>query len=115
MRKTAVFAFTVILLSGLTFAANKQSGTTTLKDVQPAGTTDKKHKKQQYDLTFTTPNNEFTCRSNENRKMEATQFVVGSTISYQIKGNKGEVKNSQSGKSVKCTVVRVAHLTSPSQ
>lgn len=115
MRKTVVFGLTAILLSSLSFAANKQSGTTTLKDVQPAGTTDKKHKKQQYDLTFTTPSNEFTCRSNENQKMEATQFVVGSTISYRINGNKGEVKNSQSGKNVKCTVVRVAHLTSPRQ
>jgi len=34
--------------------------------------------------------------------------VVGSPVSYKINGNKGEIKNTQSNKSVKCTVVRVA-------
>ena len=112
MRKAVALAFTAFLLTSLGSAANKQSGSTTLKNLQPAGTTDKKHKKQQYDLTFDTSTNEFTCRSNENQKMEATQFVVGSNISYKIDGNKGEVKNLQSGKSVKCTVVRVAQVSS---
>jgi len=36
--------------------------------------------------------------------------VVGSNVSYAVNGNKGAVKSTQSGKSVKCTVVRVADL-----
>src|SRR6516165_12353159 len=111
MRKTIALVVLVLLLVTLALAAKKESGSTTLKDIQPAGTTDKKHKKQQYDLTFSTPNNEYTCRTNEKEKVNATNWVVGSSISYQVNGNKGAVKNLQSGKSAKCTVVRVAALT----
>ncbi len=111
MRKTLTFVLVAIFLSSMAVAANKSSGNTTLKDVQPAGTTDKKHKKQQYDLTFATSQHEYTCRSNENEKVEATSFVVGTGISYKIDGNKGQVKSTTSGKNVKCTLVRVAALT----
>jgi hypothetical protein len=110
MKRVAFLVVTAILLSAGAFAAKKDSGSTTLKDFQPAGTTDKKHKKQQYDLTFDTAKSEYTCRTNENQKVEATQFVVGSNISYSVNGNKGQVKSTQSGKSVKCMVVRVADL-----
>lgn len=110
MRKVALLLSIAFLLSAGAVAANKESGTTTLKDFQPAGTTDKQHKKQQYDLTFDTSKHEYTCRSNENEKVEATQFVVGSNIAYKIDGNKGQVKSTQSGKNVKCMVVRVAEL-----
>ena len=108
MRKTLALAVLAMLLSGLAIAADKESGNTTLKDVQPAGTTDKKHKKQQYDLTFATSKHEYTCRTNENEKVQATNFVVGTGISYKIDGNKGQVKSTSSGKNVKCTLVRVA-------
>ena len=110
MRKTLALATLAMFLSSMAVAANKESGNTTLKDVQPAGTTDKKHKKQQYDLTFATSKNEYTCRSNENEKVQATNFVVGTGITYKINGNKGQVKSTSSGKSVKCTLVRVAAL-----
>jgi len=110
MRKMFSVVILVALLACVSSAANKQSGNTTLKDVQPAGTTDKKHKKQQYDLTFATAKNEYTCRTNENEKVEATSFVVGTGINYKIDGNKGQVKSTQSGKSVKCTLMRVAAL-----
>ena len=111
-----VLALTVIglFLAILAFAANKESGSTNLKDVQPAGTTDKKHKKQQFDLSFSTAKNEYTCRTNENQSVKATDFVVGSTIGYKINGNKGEVR-SASGKNAKCTLVRVAPLTATPQ
>lgn len=116
MRKTLTVALAVLFFTALVAAANKESGTTTLKDVQPAGTTDKKHKKQQFDLSFATPKNEYTCRTNENEKVKATDWVVGTSITYSINGNKGEVKNTSSGKKVKCTVVRVAAVTpSPPQ
>ena len=110
MRKFLMMAVIVASISGLASAADKESGNTSLKNVQPAGTTDKKHKKQQYDMTFDSSKNEYTCRTNENQKINATDWVVGSPIQYKVNGNKGEVKNTQSGKSAKCTVVRVANL-----
>jgi len=111
MRKTLAVIVIALLLAILAFAANKESGSTTLKDVQPAGTTDKKHKKQQFDLSFATSKNEYTCRTNENQKVQATDFVVGTTVTYKIDGNKGQVKSASSSKSAKCTLVRVAALT----
>ena len=108
MRKSLALIVMLLMLSGLALAAKKESGSTTLTNVQPAGTTDKKHKKQQYDLTFTSPTNDYTCRTNENEKINATDWVVGSTINYKINGNKGEIKNTQSNKNAKCLVVRVA-------
>ncbi len=115
MRNLLYVALLMLLLGGVGMAANKESGSTTLKDVQPAGTTDKKHKKQQYDLTFVSTTNEYTCRTNENEKVQATSFVVGTGITYKVDGNKGQVKSQQSGKNVKCTLVRVAALSATPQ
>jgi hypothetical protein len=115
MRKTLTLIVIALFLSILAFAANKESGNTTLKDAQPAGTTDKKHKKQQFDLSFATAKNEYTCRTNENQKVQATDFVVGTDITFKIDGNKGQVKSTSTGKSAKCTLVRVAALTAPQQ
>src|SRR5208337_513647 len=115
MRKTLTLIVIALFLATLAFAANKESGSTTLKDVQPAGTTDKKHKKQQFDLSFAGSTNDYTCRTNENQKVQATQFVVGSNITYKVSGNKGEVKDTASGKSVKCTVVQEAATTETPQ
>lgn len=111
MRKIIGFTLLSIFLCATAVAADKEDGNSTLKDVQPAGITDKKHKKQQYDLTFVTTKHEYTCRTNENEKVEATNFVVGTRITYKIDGNKGQVKSTQSGKNVKCTLVRVAAAT----
>ena len=115
MRRKLALAVIVLFIAGMAQAANKESGSTTLKDVQPAGTTDKQHKKQQFDLSFASSTNDYTCRTNENQKVQATQFVVGSSINYKIDGNKGQVKNTTSGKNVKCTVMRVAPFTPPPQ
>ena len=117
MRKYPALTIIVLSLVSLALAANKESGSTTLTNVQPAGTTDKKHKKQQYDLSFATATNDYTCRTNEKDKVNATDWVVGSPINYKINGNKGEIKNTQSGKNVKCLVVRVAAVgtTAPSR
>ncbi len=111
MRKALALVVITLVLAILALAANKDSGSTTLKDVQPAGTTDKQHKKQQFDLSFSGSQNDYTCRTNENQKVRATEFVVGTTVTYRIDGNKGQVKSTASGKNVKCTLVRVAALT----
>jgi hypothetical protein len=115
MRKLFALFMIVLLTAALALAANKESGSTTLKDVQPAGTTDKKHKKQQFDLSFSTSVNDYTCRTNENEKVKATDFVVGTTVNYKIDGNKGQVKSTSSGKNAKCTLVRVAAITATPQ
>jgi len=93
-------------------AATKDTGTTTVKDVQPVGTTDKKRKNLQYDVDFVgSTGMEYTCRTPEKEKMKATDLPVGSQVTYEVKGDKAKLKAS-SGKETKCTVVRVAHPTS---
>jgi gentisate 1,2-dioxygenase len=88
------------------------TGDTVLKDVQPVGMTDKKHKHQQFDLSFVTAaGTNYTCRTAEKEKVKATDFVVGSNVNYKVAGNKGKVKDV-SGKGVSCTIVRVANSSS---
>ena len=108
-----IMTFTIgLMLTVSAVAGSKDTGKTTLKDIQPAGTTDKKHKNQQYDLSFLTQSGKnYTCRTPEKTKMKATDFVVGSDLSYEVSGNKGKVKTSN-GKQVNCTVVRVANAQS---
>ncbi len=108
MRNVCIMIF-ALSLAGTAFAAQKETGTTKLVNVDPAGTTDKKHKHQQYDFTFDAQLHEYTCRSKEGDKINATDFVVGSNVDYQVKGNKGKVKGS-TGKEVSCTIVRMADL-----
>jgi hypothetical protein len=105
-----LIALTVLMMVSFSaVAANKISGTTTLKDVQPAGTTDKDHKHQQYDLSFVSSTGEdYTCRTSPKKSVNATDFVVGSSVNYQVDGNKGKVKSS-AGKQLNCTIVRVAN------
>ncbi|MFZ0590226.1 MAG: hypothetical protein WAM39_07070 [Bryobacteraceae bacterium] len=99
---------TMVSLSAV--AATKDSGTTTLKDVQPAGITDKKHKHQQYDLSFvSSTGKDYTCRTIEKTKVKATDLVVGSNVNYQLDGDKAKIKTS-AGKQLSCTIVRVANV-----
>lgn len=107
-----ILLLTLVVLFALnTFAGSKDAGTTVLKDVQPAGTTDKNHKHQQYDLTLlNSSGKEYTCRTSEKDNVKATDFAVGSSVTYEFKDNKGKLK-SASGKKVDCVVVRVANST----
>ena len=110
MRRLIALAVLTMVASGMQ-AASKESGTTTLKDVQPAGTTDKKQKHQRYDLSFvSSTGKDYTCRTGEKTSVKATDFVVGSTVNYQINGDKGKLKTT-GGKQVSCTIVRVANAT----
>ncbi|HEY7305983.1 MAG TPA: hypothetical protein VH601_17795 [Bryobacteraceae bacterium] len=106
-RLIALTAF--VMVTGSMVAATKESGTTTLKDVQPAGTTDKKHKHQRYDFSFvSSTGKDYTCRTGEKTSVKATDFVVGSAVHYQVNGDKGKLKTA-SGKELTCTIVRVAN------
>jgi hypothetical protein len=111
MRKWILF--TLIMMFALSAAAaKKEKGKVALKDVQPAGVTDKKHKHQQYDLFFTsTSGPEYTCRTSDKASVKATELVVGGSISYEVDGNKGKIK-TEAGKKVDCTIVRVANASS---
>jgi uncharacterized protein YcfJ len=110
MRKGKTIALFIVTLAITAAAGSKIEGTTTLKDFQPSGTTDKKTRKnQQYDLSFAAMGKLYTCRSVEKESLKATDFVVGSDVKYEINGDKGKVKNA-SGKQVECTIMRVAEL-----
>jgi curli biogenesis system outer membrane secretion channel CsgG len=116
MMKKLTGVFLLVLMCALTAgAAKKESGTTTLKDVQPAGTfgnEGKKNKKtkQQYDFIFEASGKHYTCRTSEKTSVNATDFVVGSSATYQIDGQKGTLK-TDAGKQMKCTIVRVENVS----
>jgi hypothetical protein len=90
----------------------KLKGSTTLKASQPTGTIDKEHKHQAYDLNFHASGKQYTCRTNPNKSMKATDFVVGSDVSYEIDGIKAKIKTPQ-GKQAQCKIVRVEDSPSP--
>lgn len=110
MRKVQTIALLIVTFAMTAAAGSKIEGTSTLKDFQPAGSTDKKtHKHQQYDLSFAASGKQYTCRTIEKESLKATDFVVGSDLTYEISGTKGKVK-SATGKKAECTIVRVAEL-----
>jgi hypothetical protein len=115
MRKGLVVPLLVLLVATSANAAKKQTGTTKLLDVQPAGTTDTKNKKkQQFDFSFETGGHHYVCRTGPKTSVKATDFVVGSQVQYEVKGDKGKLKNTE-GEDVKCTVVRVEKASAPAQ
>ncbi len=102
----------LILAMALPALASKIEGTTTLKDSQPTGMPDKEHKHQAYDLSFQAQGKQYTCRTDPKKSMNATDFVVGTDVKYQVNGNKGKIKTPQ-GKEVECKIVRVEASTAP--
>jgi hypothetical protein len=106
MRKRNLLIMLTLTIT-MTAFASKIAGTTTLKDLQPTGSTDKKtHKHLQFDLFFDAQNMQYTCRTGDNKSMNATDFVVGSELRYEISGDKGKLKTAN-GKQVECKIVRV--------
>jgi hypothetical protein len=113
MRRSKSVLALILLCSLSAVAGDKPKGVATLKDFQPAGTTDKHHKKQQFDLTFDATRTEYVCRTSKDAKLKATEWPVGDNISYELDNDKGKVKNSR-GKKVDCKVMRVEALKSAS-
>jgi hypothetical protein len=110
MRKVHRIALLILAFAITAVAGSKTEGTATLKDFQPAGTTDKKtHKNQQYDLSFVASGKQYTCRTVEKESLKAVDFVVGSEVTFEISGNKGKVKTA-TGKKAECSIVRVAEV-----
>jgi len=105
-----VLIFVVCLPSAM---AKKDKGTTTLKDVQPAGTTSKENEKQQFDFFFDVSGMSYVCRTSHKKEVKATDFVVGTNVTYELDEDEATLKNS-SGEKVKCAVVRVEKLPAAS-
>ena len=115
MRRWIVVLLLTMVSAVTASAAKKDTGTTTLKDVQPAGTTDtKEKKKQQYDFVFEASGNHYTCRTSPKTSVKAVDFVVGSDVKYEVDGEKGKLK-TMAGKQVQCTVVRIEKISGPKQ
>ena len=114
MRKASSSAILGVALFTLTLPslADKIKGDATLKDSQPTGTTDKEHKHQAYDLSFEAQGKSYTCRTDSGKSMNATDFVVGTQINYQIDGDKTKIKTPE-GKQVECKIVRVEAAPAP--
>jgi hypothetical protein len=105
MKKTIVL--TLIAGMAMPLSAATIKGSTVLKDVQPtAQTPDKEHKHQAFDLSFPANGKSYTCRTDPKHSMNATDFVVGETMSYEIDGSKVKI-STPAGKHVECKVVRV--------
>src|ERR1700750_90803 len=94
------------LFAVLPVSAEKVKGSATLKDVQTSGVKDKEHKHQAYDLFFDAQGKSYTCRTDSGKSMNATDFVVGSAINYEIDNDKVQIRSAE-GKKVECKVVRV--------
>jgi hypothetical protein len=106
MRKRNLLTVLMLAIT-MTAMAAKIAGTTTLKDLQPTGQTDKKtHKHQQFDLFFDAQGMRYTCRTNYNKSTNATDFVVGGELRYEVSGDKGKLKTAN-GKQTECKIVRV--------
>jgi hypothetical protein len=110
MRKLTVVALLAGAMATPALADQKVKGDAILKDLQPAGVADKhakKSKHQVFDLTFDATGNEYVCRTNADKSVNVTNFVVGSSVNYEIDGKKVKIKTA-ADKKVECTIVRVA-------
>ncbi len=110
MRKLVTIALLAAAIATPAIAGQPLEGNTILKDSQPAGVAnkhDKHHKHQVFDLTFDADGNEYICRTNSDKSMNPTDFIVGSGVHYELNGKKVRIR-TQNDKKVDCQVVRVA-------
>jgi len=97
----------LIALVGTAAFAEKRTEPGTIQDFQPTNFAVAKKEHQQYDFSIVTSGRSYGCRTPENKKINATDFVVGSAVTFISNGRNGEVKTPQ-GKSAKCLITRVA-------
>ena len=115
MRKVTTIVLLTAAMTVPALAGDKQQGNTVLKDLQPAGVADKhakKSKHQVFDLTFDTAGKEYICRTDGDKSVNVTNFVVGSTVHYELDGKKVKIQTPED-KKVECNIVRVALPSSP--
>jgi hypothetical protein len=109
MKKFNAILPLILMCAVPALGGTKLKGTASLKDLQPAGTPEKKQK-QQFDFTFIASGTQYTCRTSEGSKLNAVDFPVNSEITYEIDNDNGKLKTT-AGKQAKCKVVRVEQLT----
>jgi len=105
MKKYAYFAL-IAMLATAAFA-EKRVEPGTIQDLQPTNYAVARKKHQQFDFSIATATHTYGCRTQENKKLDATQFVVGSSVTFTANGRNGEVRSS-TGKTAKCLITRVA-------
>ncbi|HMF54221.1 MAG TPA: hypothetical protein VK593_07720 [Edaphobacter sp.] len=111
MRKVTSTAALVLVFAFPALAA-KIKGNATLKDTQTAGIKDKTHKHQAYDLFFDAQGKSYTCRTDSDKSMNATDFVVGAQMRYEVDGDKAKIWSPED-KKVECKIVRVEITSHP--
>jgi hypothetical protein len=114
MRKLTMIVLLSAAMAVPVLADQKIEGDTLLRDLQPAGVADKhkKHSKHQvFDLTFDANGNEYICRTDADKSVNVTNFIVGSSVHYEIDGTKVKIKTQQD-KKVECKIVRVSLVSS---
>jgi hypothetical protein len=114
MHRLQVLTLLAFVTAMPALADKKLTGTTKLKDSQPVGTPDKQHKHQAYDLSFNSADKAYTCRTDPKKSMNATDFVVGTDVNYEIDGKKVKI-TTPDNKKVECKVVRVEAVATPAQ
>jgi hypothetical protein len=105
MKRFAYIALIAVL--GTSAFAEKLTEPGTIQDLQPTNYAVAKKQHQQFDFSINTASHSYGCRTPENKKLDATQFVVGSAVTFTANGRNGEVKTSR-GKTAKCLITRVA-------
>ena len=114
MRKLTSIVLLTAAMAVPAFAGTKLAGDTTLKEFQPAGVGDKhakKSKHQVFDLTFDDHGKEYICRTDADKSVDAVDFVVGSTVHYELDGKKVKISTPEK-KKLECKLVRVAVVPS---
>ena len=111
MRRLPIVTALIMAMALPSFAAKKVSGTTTLKDCQPANTPDnsKKNKTHQtFDLSFDAEGRitRAVLLRTSRRMRRILWWAARSTMSRRAKAT---IKTSE-GKKLQCTVVRVQEL-----
>jgi len=109
---TALLALSTLFATLPALAADKIKGSANLKDLQTSGVKDKEHKHQSFDLFFDAQGKSYTCRTDSGKSMNATDFVVGTTMRYEIDGDKAKIWSPQN-KKVDCKIVRVEAVANP--
>jgi hypothetical protein len=114
MRKlTSIVVLLTAAMAVPAFAGSKLVGDTVLKDFQPAGVGDKHAKKgkhQVFDVTFDDRGKEYVCRTDADKSIDATDFVVGGSVHYELDGKKAKVSTPEK-KKLECKIVRVAMVS----
>jgi len=106
MRNFAYIALMAMVV-GTSAIAEKITAPGTIQDLPPTNYAVAKKQHQQFDFSIVTANHSYGCRTPENKKLDATQFVVGSAVTFTANGRNGEVK-TEKGKTAKCLITRVA-------